>query len=391
METGGKNKIIKFFETYHLSKNSCYSLKCIRLTKKKIKQKYFVSKIARRKSEILSGKHALNLKSYLSLIIPADFHRFLPACDFFYLIRGEEKEAFSFFKKNGCGSAIVIKNKQAKKRFEKFLIGYNKQSDTLYCGIYNIASIQRMRHYELLLIAIYGKEISKKLYKTVYQSRYFKKIKKIIQSCFSAKKIIIGYKDNTKRIIKKFYKQTPDIDIEDDYFSLSYYKSEKLIITGHAFGWMMGNIVSLIVQLTKIDRVFYIGNCGALSDFKIGRIIFPNNLSYFARSKVIIIDNILNQKNNYSFKNHLSVPTPLIETNDFIIKNRKIFSTVDVELYDIVKNILHINRNVLFGVALLVSDRPNRKENCALVYNEYFFQRSLKYILEKVTRLAISG
>jgi len=87
--------------------------------------------------------------------------------------------------------------------------------------------------------------------------------------------------------------------------------------------------------------------------------------------------------------NHLSVPTPLVETNDFIIKNRKKFSTVDVELYDIIRKIFDTKRKILLGVALLVSDRPGRKENGALVSNERRFQRSLNCVLEGIVKLAL--
>ncbi len=388
METRAKNKIIKNFKKYFLPKNGYYLFKKINLAKINLDQKkYLETKIIEKKQKIFNSNHALDLRSYLSLIIPDRFHKQLVECDFFYLIRGEEMEALNFFKKKGCEIAVVIKNKYAKKRFERFLIGYNEYSNELYCSFYNIASLQRLRHYELLLKLIYGRAINKKLYKVLYLNRYLKQLEKTVKSCCDAQKIIIGYKENVKKIIQKNYKQNPDINIEDDYFSLSYYHNERLIITGHAFGWMIKEILSSIIHRTKIKQLFYIGNCGALNNLKVGQIIFPNNLYYSTRRK-IAIDNILSPKNHNSIS-HLSVSTPLVETNNFIIKNRKKFSTVDVELYDIIRKASDTKRKILLGVALLVSDKPGRKENRALVSDERRFQRSLNCVLEKIIKLVL--
>jgi len=235
---------------------------------------------------------------------------------------------------------------------------------------------------------IYGRTITKKLYKILYPNRYLKQLEKTVKSCCDAQKIIIGYKRHVEKIIKKNYKQNPDIDIEDDYFSLSYYRNERLIITGHVFGWMMKEIMSLIICRTKIKQLFYIGNCGVLNNLKVGQVIFPNNLYYYSTRHKIAIDNILSPKNHNSIS-HLSVPTPLVETNNFIIKNRKKFSTVDVELYDIIRKASDTKRKILLGVVLLVSDKPGRKENGALVSDEHRFQRSLNCILEKIIKLAL--
>ncbi|MBU0722392.1 hypothetical protein KKA93_02990 [Patescibacteria group bacterium] len=388
METRAKNKIIKNFKKRFLQKNDQYLFDKINLTKTNFGQKkYSVTKIVEKKSQILNGGHALDLKSYLSLIVPHRFHKQLIKCNFFYLIRGEETEALNFFKKKGCKIAVVIRNKYAKKRFERFLIGYNEYNDELYCSFYNIAGLQRLRHYELLLKLIYGRVINKKLYKVLYSNRYLKQLEKTVKSCCDAQKIIIGYKENVKKIIQKNYKQNPDINIEDDYFSLSYYHNERLIITGHAFGWMIKEILSLIIHQTKIKQLFYIGNCGALNNLKVGQIIFPNNL-YCSTRRETAINNILSPK-NYNSISHLSVSTPLVETNNFIIKNRKKFSTVDVELYDIIRKTLDSKRKILLGVALLVSDKPGRKENGALVSDERRFQRSLNCVLEKIIKLAL--
>jgi len=319
--------------------------------------------------------------------VPVDLHKQLPQCDFFYLIRGKEREALNFFQKNGCKTVISIRNKYAKRRFERFLIGYNENRHELYFSFYNIASSQRIRHYELLLKLMYGKKISKKIYKIVYPNNYLEKFKKIIQPFSKAKKIIIGYKNDIKRIIRKIYKRIPDIDIEDDFFSLSYYKNERLIITGHAFGWMMKEIILSLLRMVKIRQVFYIGNCGTLEDLKIGQIIFPNNLFYLGRRK-IVVNNILFPQNNYSIR-HLSVSTPFVETHNFITENRKKYKTIDVELYDIAKNILNTNKNIKLGIALLVSDKPGKKENKASVCNEYYFQRSLQQVLEEIIKLVL--
>ena len=255
METRKNDKIIRNFKKYFLSKKDHYFFKRINLEKIKLDQKkYLVTKIAGKKSKLFNNGHSLDLKSYLTLIVPRRFHKQLLKCDFFYLIRGEEKEALNFFKKKGCETAIIIRNKFAKKRFERFLVSYNKKNKKLYCSFYNIASLQRLRHYELLLKSIY---------------------------MLSSKK--------------------------------------------------------------------------------------------------------------YSLINHLSVPTPLVETKNFVIKNSKKFSTVDVELYDIIKNSLDSKRKILFGVALLVSDRPGRKENCAIVDNEHRFQYALKFLLERITKIAVLG
>lgn len=387
METGAKNKIIRDFKKSFLQKNDHYCFKQIQIRGKKLKQKKYLITKNGKKSKIFNCKHALNLKSYLTLIVPHQFYKHLPKCDFFYLIRGEERETLNFFRDKGCKTAIVARNKYAKRRFERFLISYNEQSDKLYCGFYNIAGIQRLQHYELLLKLIYGREIDKKLSAVLYPCRYLNELKKTVNLCRDAQKIIIGYKENVKKIIKKNYKQTPDINIEDDYFSISYYSNKKLIITGHAFGWMMKEILFLIIKQTKVKQLFYIGNCGALNDFKIGQIIYPNNLYYSSRHK-ITINNTLSLKNNILMR-HLSVPTPLIETNSFIIKNRKKISTIDVELYDIVKKALDSKREISLGAALLVSDRPGKKENHALVSDEYSFQSSLKFILEKIVDVSI--
>lgn len=390
MEAREKNEIIHNLRKYFFSKNSDYFFKQINLTKLRkinLNQKYSVKKITKKNGKYLTVKHALNLKSYLSLIVPVCLHKILPKCDFFYLIRGEEKETFSFFLQKGCTTAIVIRNKYTTKRFERFLVSYNKDIDKLYCCIYNIAGPQRMRHYELLLKLIYREEITKKLYKVMYPNRYFKQFRKTIKFFCDAQKIIIGYRRKCKKIIQKKYKKVPNLNIEDDYVSLSYYQNEKLLITGHVFGWTMKEILSLILQHTKIKQLFYIGNCGALNDLKVGEIVLPNNLFYPGRRK-IVINNILSSQ-KYNSTNHLSVSTPFIETSAFVIKNRKKFSTVDVELYDIAKTVLNINRRILFGAVLLISDRPGRKENNALVKNEFHFQRSLNNVLEGIIKLAL--
>lgn len=289
METRAKNKITKNFKKHFLLKKGHYLFKQINLEKIKLDQKkYLVTKISEKNPKLFDSDHSLDLKSYLTLIVPSRFYKQLLKCDFFYLIRGEEKEALNFFKKKGCEIVIIIRNRGAKKRFERFLVSYNKKNEELYCSFYNIASLQRLQHYELLLKLIYGREINKKLYKVLYPNKYLKRLEKMVKSCNDAEKIIIGYKENTKNIIRKNYKQNPNINIENDYFSLSYYQNEKLIITGHAFGWVMKEILALIFQQTKIKQLFYIGNCGALNDLKVGQIIFPNNLFYSTRHKIAI-------------------------------------------------------------------------------------------------------
>lgn len=388
MGTRKKNKLVKEFRKLFLSEDDRYVVKRVDLEKEKVDPKNrFILKTV---GDVLAdtGKdHALNLSSYLRLIVPKRLQAHLCKCDFIYLIRGDEEETFDFLKKNNCQTSIIIRNKFAKKRFERFFLSYNRKSDKTYCGFYNIASRQRLQHYEQLLKLIYGRKISKRLYKVLYPNEYLNQLKRMLKNCREAQKIIVGYKENVKKEIQKKFKQNPDIDVEDDYFSLSYYRKEKLIITGHAFGWMMKEILSLIIRQTKVKQLFYIGNCGAFNNLKVGQIIFPNNLFYFRRKK-LVINNILSPK-DFKIVKHLSVPTPLIETDDFIAKNCKIFSTVDVELYDIVSEVSNVKANLLLGVILLVSDRPGKKENSALVSDEYRFQRSLRDSVERVVRFAM--
>jgi len=84
METRAKNKIIKNFKKYFLPKNGYYLFKQINLAKINLDpKKYLETKIIGKKQNIFNGNHALDLKSYLSLIVPPRFHKQLVKCDFF--------------------------------------------------------------------------------------------------------------------------------------------------------------------------------------------------------------------------------------------------------------------------------------------------------------------
>jgi hypothetical protein len=99
---------------------------------------------------------------------------------------------------------------------------------------------------------------------------------------------------------------------------------------------------------------------------------------------IIIPKNVIKYKNNLQNKNytHISVPSPIIETNNFLKKIEKLWiSTIDVEYTDLY-NLIWKN---LFWF-LIVSDIPWKKDkNKSRISDMNKFNKSLLKIAKKVT------
>lgn len=309
--------------------------------------------------------HGLNIKSYLDTIFPKELIKLIYNYDIF-LIKGDINLAMKYLASKDITDITVIDFLGERPCFEKMLLC----EENKIIVICNLHSNERIKHYKILLQAysdISKKNITYHILKNDDNNFYNTIYWELIEYTWKINKCIIWYWSEFE-----LYFWLPTKIVRNNYFSYRYYEKLNIIFIWHVFWWNSYLIVSILKKIW-VEKFAYIWNCGWLGKLKIWDIISP---------KTIIKYNYLNKIKKKDFPTHISVPSPIIETNRFLKKIKTLWIlTIDVEYADLYNFIWKTN----FYSYLIVSDLPwKENKNNARISNMVRFRKWLLKVVQKV-------
>lgn len=316
--------------------------------------------------------HWLNILSYLETIFPKEFINQLNRYKIF-LIKSNIDIAIKYLVDLHIDDITILDLSHERSCFEKTI--YSKKGRIIV--ICNLNSDERIAHYMLLLQA--ASDISrKKIDYTILKNNddnFFDAICcELIPLKSKIKKCIIGYWSEFEKILYKKY-WLPTKRVRNNYFSYRFYENLNTIFIWHVFWWNSYLIVDILKKIW-VKKFAYIWNCWGLWKLDIWMIVSPN--------VVIKIDYIDTIKNNNNLDIHISVPSPIIETNNFLQKIKKLgVSTIDVEYADL----YHSIPKSKFYWYLIVSDLPWKiNKNNARISNAKKFHAWLLKVVKILSK-----